>query len=255
MPKSDVKSITRVGSVWSVRIDGQTSLLVKKGDKVKEGEPIAKKKRDIFEKINISAALSCQPKKISSLVSFKKSDKISKGDCLIKIVHFPFGKKELLSPVSGRFHDFNEESGEIRLAVDQKEEEVISPVKGEVVEAKEDKLKIKFNACRIVGRPIGKGKSWGKLFVCQKEQTGFSGDVAGTLIFADELSITDIEKAIVLGSRGFLSFSYSSKFENLQQPGLLFEEEVEAVRNKLVELVGNSALLDSNAGQLLICID
>jgi hypothetical protein len=252
--KQEAKLITRVDSVWLVKIDEQTSLLVKKGDKVKQGEPIAKKSRDLFEKINASAVLSCQPIKISSFISFKKGDRVSKGDCLVSMTGFPFTKKRLLSPVSGIFYDFNNQSGEIRLVVDQKEEEIVSPVKGDVVEAQKDMLKIRFNACRILGRCVGKGKSWGKLLVCQKNQ-GFLDDVIDKLVFADELTVTDIEKATVLGSRGFLSFNFSSKFEKLNKPGLVFEKEVETIKSKLIELAGNSALLDSNTGQLLICID
>lgn len=247
--KSKDKQVDKVDSVWSVKIGSKTTLLVKKGDRVKKGQPIFSKTKKEYEKINASAALSCQPKKIAPLVSLQEGREISKGDCLVSVGKF-LNKKKLISPVSGVFGGFDQQTGEIKIVIKTEKEEIFSPVKGEVVEASKERLRIKFAAYRIFGEKAGKGKSWGKLTSFDKvfqEETD-------KITFAKKLTITDIEKSIVLGSRGFLSFGFPESFEKLSIPGLIIKEEKE-ILEKLDSLSGSSALLDSDAGQLLICID
>lgn len=249
MSKSKDKQIAKVDSVWSVKISDKETLLVEKGDKVKSGQPIFKKSKKEYQRINASAMLSCRPKKIAPLILLPEGGKVSRGDCLISMGKL-FSRKRLISPVSGTFAGFNQQTGEIRIAVKTGEERIHSPVKGEVIEVSKDRLRIRFKAFRIIGQKAGRGKSWGKLAFLNKSIE----EDDQKIIFGEKLTITDIEKLIVLGGRGFLSFDFPAGFEKLSVPGLIIKEEKE-VLDILDTLSDSSTLLDSDGGQLLICMD
>ncbi len=254
MAKSDQKPIVKVESVWSVKVNSGTVLLVGKGDKIEKDQPIAQKKKTLLEKINASAELSLDPKTISKGLLVKKGDRIKKGDCLILIRAFPLKVKKLFSPVSGLFESFSDLTGEIKIAVGKEEKQIISPVTGEVIEAEKERLKVKFGAYRIIGEAVGKGRDWGELMVIGKGELSLPENIENKILFIDKLTSLHIKKGIVLGVRGFLSFEISSDVCRLEKPSLLFKIEKEAVRNKLAEFSGSSVLLDSANGQLLICI-
>ncbi len=253
MAKSYRKPIVKVESVWSVKVNSGTYLLVEKGDKIKKDQPIAKRKKKIFEKINACAELSNDPKKIEDGLLFKKGDQIQKGDCLILTKTFPLKIKKLFSPVSGQFEDYNNLTGEIKITTSREEEEIISPVDGEVIDAGKDSLKVKFKAYRIIGESTGKGKKWGELIFISKDDS-FPENIENKLLFMDRLASLDVKKGMALGVGGFLCFEIPADLEDLEKPFLLFKTDKEAVREKLIELSGSSALLDSNSGQLLICM-
>ena len=253
MAKSYRKPIIKVESVWSVRVNNGTLLLVGKGDKVKKGQPIAQKKKKLFEKINACAELSVEPKRINNSLLIQKGDQVQKGDCLIAIKTFPLKVKKLFSPVSGLFENYNSLTGEIKITIGRQEEKIFSPVAGEVIEAEKESLKVKFKAYRIIGETIGKGKNWGELILVTKGNS-LPENIENKLLFMDRLTCLDIKKGIVLGANGFLCFEIPIDFQGSEKPFLLFKTDKEAIREKLVEFSGSSALLDSNSGQLLICI-
>jgi len=253
--KSDRKPIIKVESVWSVKVNGGTVLLVEKGDKIKKGQPIAKKQKKLFEKINVSAQLSLDPKIILKGLLVKNGDQVNKGDCLVSVKSFPFKIKKFFSPVSGLFESFSDLTGEIKIVIGKEEEQIVSPVIGEVIEAEKERLKVKFNAYRIAGEAVGRGRGWGELVMIAKEESSLAENVEDKILFIDKLTSLHIKKGIVLGVKGFLSFEISNEIKDLEKPALLFKMEKEAIKSKLVELLGSSALLDSTSGQLLICID
>ena len=190
---------------WGINISGKSSFLVKKGEKVSEGQALARVKNEEVRSFDFSGFLGKMSSDKLMELNRKFADSwVNTGEllCLSGGI-FP---KKICFPMSGNFLGLDE-FGVLRIEEKMEtEKEIVSPVNSKVLKLDQDKISLEFEVYEFKGEGLVGGKVWGKgeiKLVNNVKDLDFN--LRNGLLFTDNLSKTFLLKAEVVGVVGIVT--------------------------------------------------
>ncbi len=240
---------------WIIKIVGEVKFLVKQGEKVSEGQVVAKVKGKIIESFNFSSFFGKMSQdNLEKLNEKFKNTWVNNGDlvCLTGGI-FP---KKICFPMSGNFLGIDE-FGNLKIErIEDEEKEIKAPVASTVSKIEEDKVVLEFEAKEFKGEGIVEGKSWGKGKINEiNDLKDLTPVINGGILFTNNLSKTFLLKAEVVGVSAVvtkMSVNIEEIESNLPVLKITMEDWDELMKTGDKE---RSILVNSRVGRLLIVIE
>lgn len=244
----------KVKTKWGINVAGEAELLVKVGDKVAEGQVLARVKDKKVSSFNFSGFLGkMQPEKITALNEKFTNNWVDTGE-LICMTGGIFPSK-ICFPMKGKFLGLDE-MGVLRIEqVEELEREILSPVNSKVAKIEEGKISLEFEVDEFKGEGLVEGKVWGKGEIkIINEVKNLTSGLKGGMLFTKNLSKTFLLKAEVVGILGVVT-NQRGDDDLLTGLPVLFLNEAEWKELIKHEGENRNLLLNSRAGRLLMVLE
>lgn len=208
-------SLEKVTASMTLPIPSGVRLQVKKDQKVKEGQIIAKRKASSQTKsYHLSKLIGVSPKKALKFLEKKLGQKVKQGELVAQKKSFLGKSEKFIAPLNGILDSLTED-GILRIKKELAEEEIKAPFTGRVSATTPNSVSFSFAAMEIKGNWGGGKKATGYLMVIEGEDYDlFSLD--GTcqeqiVVLRGKLPKGLWHKAISLGAVGFIAGSLADK--------------------------------------------
>lgn len=232
-----------------VTIDLEISVI--KGQKVKIGEKLAKRKsKSRKEKIPLSKILSVKPGQILSFLTKKIGTNVKKGDILAKKSSI-FKTLRIISPMSGLLDSIDLKDGSLFLVTQGNEESFeFSPVNGVIEAVSEDDITISFDG-KIIEGVNGKGDQVaGSTLFFEKtlDMFNFAAEVIDKIVIASKVTDGARAKLSALGAKAIVSKEFYNDFSAVIQ---LDERQY---RELLLNNRNNHLIIRGNEKRIIISV-
>lgn len=215
-----------------INLPKDTILKVSVGDKITEGDIIAKNKlKNIDEIIHLSKDCDILPKDIESALKKNLGDSIQVGE-VIAIKKKNFRKEKILSKISGTLIKIDKEIGDLYIKTDGQGpmEDIISPVDGIVDFCNNEKIVIKTQKNTILAKEAFGVDITAEVFVKNLVSEDVNQDVNGKIIVTQNLDKVSLFKSLGLGAKGIIAenlidINFSDFSENLTNEAILLVEK------------------------------
>lgn len=202
-------------SLLVIPIDNNLQIIVKKAQKVKAGEILAKRKvADYKHEIPLSKILKVKPQKIPSYITKKIGAKVLKGE-IIAQKNGLFKNIQILSPAEGSIDSIDVKLGALYLKVKPNEEVYeLSPLDSEVEDIRDNEIILAFEG-KLIPADGGRGdRAIGVLLDLAKEVDvfDFGNEVCGKILFGKSFTEGARAKLLTLGSKGLISLELYEDF-------------------------------------------
>ncbi|MBI3984556.1 MAG: hypothetical protein HY344_01245 [Candidatus Levybacteria bacterium] len=179
--------------------------IVKIGQKVSNGQTIARKKDQGQENIIHLKDFSITPKDLESSLKKHLGDAVMKGET-VAIKKKLFGGKKILSEVDGTISKIDDQTCDvyIQTAKSAKEETIISPVEGTVDFCNNGRIVLKTTKTVVAAKDAFGWDATGEL-VFIKPPVKLSEDIEGKIIAVDKADKLLLYKAIGLSAIGIIT--------------------------------------------------
>lgn len=259
-------SLEKVTASITLPLPSGVKLTVKKEDKVKEGQVIARRKTSSQVKsYHLSKLIDASPKKTINCLVVKIGDRVKEGD-LVAEKKGMLGKGErFVAPIDGVLDSLSEE-GILKIKKEIAEKEVKAPFSGRVTAASSSSVSLSFASTEIKGSWGSGNKATGYLTVIEGEKDDLfclDGTCQDQVIaLQGELSKGLWYKATSLKAEGFVVGGLKGEFLIKE-----IEEDEEAIPvvilgidgkinqeiwGELKKAKGKTVLIDGHQKQLLI---
>ncbi|MDP3940933.1 MAG: hypothetical protein Q8Q49_01345 [bacterium] len=201
-------------SLLPVPIPSGFRVLVKKGERVTQGQVLADRDESYLErKIPLAKLLNVSPKKAAKLLKKNPGDSIKEGEIIARKPLF-VSVLEVVSSASGTMLRFEREAGEVVFEISGKDVQgaidVVSPVSATVSECSEHEVVLETKNTGAVGVKGTGGKAEGVLFVLSGDKEAeidggkITVDMIGNIILAGILTGEALAKSSGMGVAGII---------------------------------------------------
>lgn len=202
-------------SLISIPLTVDLQVLVSKGQKVKAGEALAKKKSTQHkEKIPLSKILSVKPAKITTYLRKKIGTPVKKGELLAKKDSI-FKTIRIISPISGFLQSIDLKEGSLLILTQTTQESFeFTPIAGFIEGVNEDEITISFEGKVIEGdqgqgeQVVGESLS----FNTNIDMSHFASEVFNKIVVAPSFTEGARAKLWALGAKGIISCEFYRDF-------------------------------------------
>ena len=215
-----------------INLPKDTILKVSVGDKIAEGDIIAKNKIKNFDEIiHLSKDCDILPKDIESALKKNPGDSIQVGE-VIAVKKKNFRKEKILSKISGTLIKIDKEIGDLYIKTDGQGpmEDIISPVDGIIDFCNNEKIVIKTQKNTILAKDAFGVDITAEIFVKNLVSGNVNQDVKDKIIVTQNLDKVSLFKSLGLGARGIIAenlidIDFSDFSENLTDEAVLTVEK------------------------------
>ena len=240
---------------WIVKFPIGSKVLVKTGEKVKDGHALVNVDYRKVESINLSNFFG--KFNVDKIVQINKKLSgvwVNSGElmCLTGGI-FP---KKICFPMSGNFLEIDE-FGYLKIEIkEEKQHTITSPVDSTVLKIETDKIILEFKALEFKGKGIVAGKSWGegKIEIIN-DARNLSFNLKNNIILTQNLTNSFLLKAEVVGVVGVLTSSDTKEDDLITGlPVLKLEKDV---WQELIKYQGEKKkmLINSRLERLLLVLE
>ncbi len=202
-------------SLLTIPLSVDLEVVIEKGQKVKTGDIIAKKKaQSRREKIPLSKILSIKPSKMTSYLVKKIGTHVKKGEVLAKKEGI-FKSIRIISPLSALIESIDLKDGSI-LLVTKEVAQIFeyAPMSGFIEGIDEDGITISFEG-KVIEAEQGKGDQIigsAVVFSHSLDMLHFASEVKNKIVIAFSVSDGARAKLSALGARGIVALEYYEDF-------------------------------------------
>lgn len=240
---------------WIVKFPVGSKVLVKTGEKVKDGHALVNVDYRKVESINLSNFFG--KFNVDKIVQINKKLSgvwVNSGElmCLTGGI-FP---KKICFPMSGNFLEIDE-FGYLKIEIkEEKQHTITSPVDSTVLKIETDKIILEFKALEFKGKGIVAGKSWGegKIEIIN-DARNLSFNLKNNIILTQNLTNSFLLKAEVVGVVGILTSSDTKEDDLITGlPVLKLEKDI---WQELIKYQGEKKkmLINSRLERLLLVLE
>lgn len=259
-------SLEKVTASMTLPIPSGLRLLVKKNQKVKEGEIIAKRKASSQTKsYHLSKLISVSPKKVINYLEKKLGQKVKQGELVAQKKGLLGRSEKFIAPINGILDSLTED-GILRIKKELAEEEIKAPFTGRVSAVTSNSVSFSFAAVEIKGSWGGGKKTTGYLMVIEGEDYDlFSLNRTcqeQIIVLRGKLPKGLWYKAISLGAVGFIAGGLADKSlekeieegdDSLPVVVLGLDGKIsQEIWGELKKVNGKMALIDGQERRLLV---
>lgn len=243
------------------------TILVKKDDRVKVGQTLAKRLVSNDLPLSLADALSVEPRQSHKYVKVRPGDSVKNGDVLAVKKSF-FSEVKVISEVSGTILSFERDRGVLHIKPEgegrgDKEEKLASPIDGIVSVCNNGQIVIDTDKDVLLAEQGVGGKAEAGLFVvslppdAKLESLVFALDTKciGKIVLLETVEREALLKAIGMGAEGIITknisendLEYLSR-RNIPTPVVSVSDEA---WKKLVRWNGKQAYLDGVGKTILL---
>lgn len=244
----------KVKAKWGINIPGEKEVLVKEGERVSEGQLLAKIKDKKINSFDFSGFLGkIGADKLLALNEKFKESWVNTGEmiCMTGGI-FP---NKICFPMSGKFLGFDEFG---ILKIEEKvemEKKIISPVNSKISKVETERIVLEFEVEEFKGEGMTGGKVWarGEINIID-EIKKLNFDLRGGLLFTNNLSKPFLLKAEVVGVKGVVTSQKSEDDLGVSLPVLCLDDDE---WNSLIKKKGEirNFLLNPRVGRLLVVLE
>lgn len=194
-------------SFLTVRLPKDAQVMVKVGQKVAAGDPLAKSLDTQRRSLPIARLLKVKPQRVKRLLTKKIGEEVKIGEILAQKTSL-FAKTGLKSPVSGTLENFEEGSGILTLKTTLEDLVLKAKVSGQVIKIKEgEELILEFSGAVIEAeKGIGVLKE-GLIHVLKVPKArlfDLGSDLAGKIVAAASWTREALSKVGAVGATAVL---------------------------------------------------
>lgn len=259
-------SLEKVTASMTLPLPSGVKLLVKKNQKVKEGQIIAQRKASSQTKgYHLNKLIGVSPKKVIKYLEKKLGQEVKEGDLVAQKKSLLGKTEKFIAPIAGVLDSLTED-GILRIRREVPKEETKAPFAGIISIASSGSVGISFAALEIKGTWSGGNKATGYLMIiegedydlfclngtCQEQIVVLKGKLPKGLWY----------KAISLGAVGFVASGLAEKSlqneieeEDDSLPVVILGEDdkiSQEIWEELKKSNGRMALIDGQEKRILI---
>jgi len=206
-----------------ITISQGATILVNVGDKVTQGQELAKVSPSVEHAINVAELLKVSHKKAPSLLQVQPGDKVEAGQVIaVRKNGFGLTSARLRSNVAGTALRFEPETGILVIGnpTSQKEYALLCPIAGVVQVCHNDQIVIQTNENIVQGTGGIGATARGQLIAATSAD--LNGSIIDKIILAHDFDREALIKAIGIGAAGIISNKIdSADMSYLQQKNLV----------------------------------
>lgn len=230
---------------------------VSMGDKIAQGDIIAKKQALIADEvIHLSKDFDISPKDVEHSLKKNLGDSIKAGD-IIAIKKKAFGGKKILSKISGTLTKIDNITGDLYIKTEGSglTEDIISPVDGIVDFCNNEKIVIKTQKNTVLAKEAFGVNITAEILVKNLVLGNITEDVNDKIIVTQNLDKVSLFKSLGLGAKGIITVTledidFPDFSDQLVNDAILIVEEKDF--DKLKKQAGKKIIADIKAKLIII---
>ncbi len=235
----------QVASLWVLKFNPrQFTPLVKKGDRVKEGQVLGTRRRRHALLLDLARRLGVKGKKVEKYLLVEKGIVVKEGDLLARRQVWLRPDRVVKAPRGGRFVWPIQRPGWGKITWITKKV-IRSPLPGKVISRQENSLGIRFMAQIFKGRVNFRCQLWGKIAAAPSDFLQLAQLEKNACLLVKTPTLPLAHKAKVLGATAIIS---QQPLKNSPLPNFVSDDY-----NALLPFVGHPVLLDGRQRRLLVC--